>query len=312
MRAGLAGMFLMLQAAVAAAEVPDVATDIPPVHGLAARVMAGLGMPDLIIRPGASPHGYALRPSEAAALQRADAVFFVSAELTPWLERALKPLATGAELVELQSIPGGVSHDFRHRAVFDTHRNGADSDESADHVDDHDHAGRDPHAWLDPQNGKLWLAAIAERLATLDPPNAETYRSNAAEGIAEIDAAMGAARVLLDPVRNARFVVFHDAYQYFEHRFGLHSVGAISLADASKPGPKRVSEIRAAVRQAGVVCVFSEPQFNPGLLRTVFEGSEARVAMLDPLGIGLPPGAGHYPALIRALAAEMAACLGGN
>lgn len=316
MRAVLMTMVLALQAALAAAQVPDVATDIPPVHGLAARVMAGLGTPDLVIRPGASPHGYALRPSEAAALQRADIVFFVSSELTPWLERAMDPLAEDAMRVELQSIPGVISYGFRHRAVFDASPDGHDSGESEDlaedHDDGHDHDGRDPHGWLDPHNGKLWLGAMAERLAALDPDNADTYRRNATEGIAEIDAAVATAETLLAPVREARFVVFHDAYQYFERRFGLHSVGAISLSDASKPGPRRIAEIRAAVAAAQVVCVFTEPQFNSGLVHTVFEASETRMAMLDPLGIGLPQGAGLYPALIEALAAEMAACLGAD
>lgn len=307
MRTLLIGIFLSLQTAMAGAEVPAVATDIPPVHGLAARVMAGLGTPDLIIRPGASPHGYALRPSEAGALQRADLVFFVSHDLTPWLEQALAPLARDAELVELQSIPESISHAFRERAVFAAQEG---ADHYQDHNHDHGHAGRDPHAWLDPQNAKVWLGAMADHLAALDPENADVYRRNAAEGRAEIDAATDAARALLEPVKTTNFVVFHDAYQYFENRFDLHSLGAISQSDASRPGPKRIAEIRAAALAAGVACVFSEPQFNPAMINTVFEGTPVRMAMLDPLGIDLPPGAGHYPALIRALAKDMAACLG--
>ena len=311
MRSILAGMGLALVASASMAEVPNVATDIPPVQSLAARVMAGLGAPDLIIRPGASPHGYALRPSEAAALQRADLVFFVSAELTPWLKRATQPLSAEAVMIELQSIPGIVTHGFRDRAVFVEPDHDHDHGESGDH-DSHDQTGNDPHGWLDPENGKLWLGAIAEALAAEDPENAATYRRNAEAGRAEIDTAIAGAKAILEPVREANFVVFHDAFQYFERRFGLHSIGAISLSDATKPGPKRVAEIRDAVRAMGVVCVFSEPQFNPGLVKTVFEGSLARTAILDPLGLELETGAGMYPTLIEALAREMAECLGGG
>lgn len=314
MRLGLSGVWMLLfgiGGGTAMAEVPNVATDIPPVQSLAARVMAGLGEPELIIRPGASPHGYALRPSEAAALQRADVVFYVSSDLTPWLERMSSPLSDQAEIVELQALPGGVQHEGRHRALFEAHEEDHDHhDADHDDGDSHDHDGHDPHGWLDPENGKLWLFAMAEVLAAQDPENAETYRRNAIAGGAEIDAAIADARAMLKPVKEAKFVVFHDAYQYFEHRFGLHSVGAISLSDASAPGPKRVAEIRDAVRAMGVSCVFSEPQFNPGLVRTVFEGGSARTAVLDPLGVELTPGVGLYPALIRGLADEMARCLG--
>ncbi|UYV38151.1 zinc ABC transporter substrate-binding protein [Rhodobacteraceae bacterium D3-12] len=359
--AGAAGM--------AMADVPNVATDIPPVHSLAARVMAGVGTPDLVVRPGASPHGYALRVSEAKALDRANLVFFVSDGLTPWLEEMVEPLATKAKVIELQTIPNTLTFPFRESAVFaphgddkheghdhgdhkheghdhgddkhEGHDHGDDKHEGHDHGDDkhegrdhgdnkheghdkhaeggdghdghdhhgHDHSGADPHSWLDPANGKVWMAAMAEELAKLDPDNADAYRKNAKDGIAEIDAAIAKATEILAPVKDAKFVTFHDAYQYYERRFGLRNIGSISMSDARKPGPGRVKEIRDAVRAQGVACVFSEPQFNAGLVNTVFEGSSAKTGLLDPLGVELEQGAALYPALVVALAQEMATCM---
>ncbi|MDU8925803.1 zinc ABC transporter substrate-binding protein [Alisedimentitalea sp. MJ-SS2] len=320
---------------VATAEVPKVAVDILPVHAMAAKVMQGLGEPTLVVRPGASPHGYAMRPSEARAVQEAQAVFFVSGNLTRWFERALAPLqAAGGRSVELLESEGTTRLTFREETRFagssrnqDEHGHDEDHDDGheEDQVDQHDdlaedggddethvHYGPDPHGWLDPENAKIWMAHMAETLAEMDPENADIYRSNAREGQGEIDAAMARAQALLQPVHEAKFVVFHDAYQYFQNRFDLHAVGAISSSDAEKPGPRRVAELREMVAEEEIVCVFAEPQFNHGLIDTVFDGGGARVAQLDPLGVTLEAGPEMYPALIDKLAQNIAVCLGGE
>lgn len=318
---------------------PVVVTDIGPVQALAARVMQGVGEPTQILPPGASPHGYAMRPSEAASLADADVVFWVGPELTPWLDRAIDTLATKAEAVELLEAPGTVHLAFREGATFEAHHHDEDGHEAHaegepeghaeeghahehaaeagghDHDDDHDaahghdHHGIDPHAWLDPENGKAWLAAMADELANADPANAETYRRNAAEGQSELDALTIKLEAKLAPVRGAPFVVFHDAYHYFENRFDIEAAGAVSLSDASKPGPARVEEVRNTIRKLDAVCVFTEPQFKPTLVATIVEGTDARVATLDPLGINLEPGAALYPALLTQLADNLVACL---
>ena len=341
----------------AAAETPRVATDIAPVHSLVARVMEGIGTPDLVVQPGASPHGYSMRPSEAAALDEADAVFWVGEDLSPWLNGAIEELAADAVVVALLDQDGTVVHQFREGVTFevaggDHHDHGEEhdhdhgdehahdhdhgeehahdhdhgeehahgDDHDHDHGDDHahghdhghdhdhDHTGTDPHAWLDPENGALWLGLIAEELARIDPENADTYRANAAAGQAEIAAASEAAGAALAPFSDLRFVVFHDAYQYYEERFGLSVAGAISLGDASDPSPARIAAIRDLVADEGITCVFSEPQFNPGIVRTVFEGSTAQTAVIDPLGVDLPLGPGLYPALIEEIAKDIAGC----
>ncbi|MGX1308797.1 zinc transport system substrate-binding protein [Amorphus suaedae] len=310
---------------------PNVVTDISPVQSLVARVMAGVGEPTQILPPGASPHGYAMRPSEAAALADADVVFWVGPELTPWLDRAIDTLGTKAEVVELLETPGTTHLAFREGATFEAHHHDGDAHdahaeeghddhaeeghaeaEGEDHHDaaeEHDHHGTDPHAWLDPDNGKVWLAAIAGELAKADPANADAYRRNAADGARELDELKTHLETKLAPVRGAPFVVFHDGYHYFENRFDIEAAGAVSLSDASKPGPARVSEIRDTIRRLGAVCVFTEPQFQPTLVATIVEGTDARVATLDPLGLDLEPGPGLYPALLTRLADNLATCL---
>ena len=341
----------------ALADVPRVSADIAPVHSLVARVMDGVGMPDLIVKPGASPHEYSLRPSEAVALESADLVFWIGEGLTPWLEDAIETLAVDASVTELLEADGTELLDFREGALFEAHDHDEHDDEHGDHDDEHgdhddehskdehddhdddehakgkhddhdhesehghedhaeeagheghDHGAHDPHAWLSPDNAATWLNVIAAQLSAADPENAGAYFANAAAGRAEIDALKGEVSAVLNPVRGKEFVVFHDAYQYLEVAFDLPAAGAISLSDASDPSPARIAEIQERVRSEGIDCVLAEPQYNPAMVATVMDGTDAGTGVLDPLGSDLEPGADMYPQLIKNLANAIAGCL---
>jgi len=294
----------VLMGGTALAEAPKVAVDIAPVHSLVARVMKGVGTPDLIVQPGASPHEYSLRPSEAAALQEADLVFWIGEDLTPWMEKAVETLATNASVTSLLEADGTKLLDFREGALFEAH----DHSDHEEH-DDHAHGDHDPHAWLSPQNAGTWLNVIAAQLSAADPDNAGAYFANAAAARSEMAALSAEVNATLDPVRGGSFIVFHDAYQYFETDFDFPASGAISISDASDPSPARIAEIQARVTAEGIDCVLAEPQFNQGLVTTVLDGTDAKTGVIDPLGAVLEPGAALYPQLIRNMAATLAKCL---
>lgn len=324
--------FGLTLASGAMAEVPRVATDIAPVHSLVARVMQGAGAPDVLVRPGASPHGYAMRPSEAAALEAADLVFWMGEGLTPWLEGAIDSLAGEAHVVALLGAAGSRVLPFREGVEFAAHDHGDDHGEKehmhdahaekeagheADakahdhgHEDAHAHDGADPHAWLDPANATVWLGLIAEELAEHDPANAALYAANAEAAATEIAALSAEIAAQLAPVQDRPFLVFHDAYQYFEAALGVTAAGAIALSDAVAPGPARIAALREMAEARGVGCVFSEPQFDPKLVETVF-GDVAVHGVLDPMGSQVAMGPGHYPQTLRDMAGAMVACLGG-
>jgi len=328
---------------ISRADVPSVAVDIAPAHSLVAKVMGDLGKPALVVSPGASPHGYSLRPSEAKALQEADIVFWVSAGLTPWLADSIDTLAAKANSIELIEVDGVNELAFREGALFESHdehhdehhgneshdnehhddkhhddshaeehhdKNKGDHDEHASNSEhDHAHGEHDPHAWLDPSNAIVWLDTIARQLSEVDPANAQTYISNAASGKAELEQLVSDVQNILNPVRGRSFIVFHDAYQYFESAFDFAAAGAISLADASDPGPARIKEIQDRVAQANVTCVLAEPQFNPNLVNTVLDGTDASSSVIDPLGSNLETGPDLYTKLIRELALTLADCV---
>ncbi|WOI57197.1 zinc ABC transporter substrate-binding protein [Palleronia sp. LCG004] len=332
-QAALPGIAILLTSSVGFADVPNVAADIPPIHSLVATVMGDLGEPDLIVSRGSSPHDYAMRPSEAEALQDADAIFWVGEPLEPWLAGAIRNLAAGTDSISLLDVQGTTTHEFRQNAVFASdedhahghdhndevngHSHGADHDHSHENHghEGHDHGGHghshdglDPHAWLDPSNGKIWLDTIAATLSDLDPENAETYSANSEVGKSAIDVAVDAARETLAPVGDLRFVVFHDAYQYYETFFDLRTVGAIELSDASGASAARLQQIRDAIKERDVSCVFAEPQFNPGLVETVISETETRQGVIDPLGSDISLGSDFYPGLIRGIAEDIAEC----
>ena len=338
-----------LLSGTAMADVPNVAADIAPVHSLVARVMQGVGEPALIVASGASPHEYSLRPSEARALQEADLVFWIGADLSPWLEGAIDTLTSDAKVTELLEVDGTVELPFRENALFKPHGHDdeaehdddhedhdeadghdkddhdehghEDHDDEAEHDDDHEdhdeadgheghnHGEHDPHAWLSPDNGAVWLNAIAAQLSAADPENAGAYFANAAAGRGELATLSAEINVILDPVRGRNFIVFHDAYQYFETAFDFPASGAISISDAVDPSPARIADIQARVAEQDVSCVLSEPQFNPGIVAAVMEGSVANTGVLDPLGSDLEPGQNLYSNVLRNLAISLADCL---
>jgi len=295
-------------AAAARAEAPRVAADIAPVQSIAARVMAGVGTPDLVIPPGASPHGYALRPSEARALQAADLVVWVGPALTPWLADPIDTLAPTARHLALEDAPGVELLPARAGDGFEPRAHGED------HGDDHDHgpeATVDGHLWLSPANAAAAARAIAAALAERDPEHAPAYAANAAAFAAELATLSAAIDAELAPVRDKPWLAFHDAFRYFEAAFDIPAAGSVILQEGVEPSAARVAAIRDRVRDSHVVCAFTEPQFEPRLLHTVIEGTEVRTGEIDDIGATLAPGPDLYPTLLRGIADGLRACLAG-
>jgi zinc transport system substrate-binding protein len=179
----------------------------------------------------------------------------------------------------------------------------------ADADEHHNHDGVDPHAWLDPENAKIWINEINQVLSKHDPQNAKVYDHNAKQAIAELNTLIVTTRNKINSIEGLKFIVFHDAYQYFEKRFGISAAGSIALGDAEDPSPARIKEIRDTVKEIGVTCVFTEPQYNPGLVENVFEGTTISViGVMDPLGASLPVGNSHYQQLIQGMVKSLSQC----
>ena len=311
-----------------------VVASIKPIHSLASYLMDGVAKPDLIVDGYASPHGFAMKPSHAKMLQNADLIFWVGEDLENFLEKPLKSIAKKAEKIELMEIKGLQVLKFRERNIFDDHDDhghddhddhGKKEDDHDDHghddhgkkEDDHDDQGHedheghahgefDPHIWLDPVNAKVILKEMAEHLIENDSKNEATYKSNLKKALNDIDKLTADVKAELN--KSVASIVFHDAYQYFEERFNVNILGAFTVNTDVMPGAEQLKEIREVIEHDKVACVFSEPQFNPDIIKAVAKDMNIKTGVVDPLGATLNPGKSLYFDLIRNMSASFKGC----
>ena len=295
------------------AEIKVVAS-IKPIHSLASYLMDGVGKPDLIVDGYNSPHGFALKPSHAKMLQNADLIFWVGEDLETFLEKPLKSIAKKAEKIELMEIKGVKKLEFRERNIFEGHddhghddhkEHGHKEDKHDDHHE-HAHGEHDPHIWLDPINAKAILSEMAEHLIEKDPNNASAYKANLKKAHKALDNLT--KKVKSELKGDFKSIVFHDAYQYFEKRFNVNVLGAFTVNTDVLPGAEQLAEIREIIEHEKVTCVFSEPQFNPDIIKAVAKDTNIKTGVIDPLGATLDPGKDLYFDLIRNMYASFKSC----
>ncbi len=312
--ATLAALAAICNSAVTASAEVDAVATIKPVHSLLAGVMQGRGTPKLLIDGAGSPHTYALKPSDARALHAARLVVRASEGLETFLDRTLKGLPKGTRVINLDRLPGITLLPLREGGPFEDHKHAG----RGKHDHDHGHgtargktgAAMDGHLWLDPENASAIAVGLATVLGEIDPAGASTYMANAARMKEEFSRLSSEIAVAVQPLADRPVVVFHDAYQYFERRFGLRVAGSITVSPDLQPSAKRLAELRRRITSLGALCVLAEPQFEPALVRTVTEGTKARAGVLDPVGAALPAGPELYATLLRNMARDLGACLG--
>ncbi len=309
-----------------------VVTSIKPIHSLASYLMDGVAKPDLIVDGYASPHGFALKPSHAKMLQNADIIFWVGEDIESFLEKPLKSIAKKAEKIELMEIKGLTKLKFRERNIFEGHDDhGHKEDGHDDHAkkeDDHGHDGDghkedghddhghgheghahgefDPHIWLDPMNAKVILSEMAEHLIENDQKNEAKYKANLKKAHKDLDKLTKKVKSELN--KDFKSIVFHDAYQYFEKRFGVNILGAFTVNTDVMPGAEQLAEIREIIEHDKVSCIFSEPQFNPDIIKAVAKDTNVATGVINPLGATLDPGKDLYFDLIGNMSKSFKGC----
>jgi zinc transport system substrate-binding protein len=319
-RVALIGVCYLAGPSAAQAEDLKVIVTSKPIHALTAAVMAGVGVPKLLVEGSASPHTFSLKPSGARAITSADVFIRVSESIEPFTEKISAALPATVTLLTLADTPGLTLLDKRTGATFEEHNHGAEESGHNGHAkghdaghakDDHDvdHDGKDGHVWLDPDNAKLMAANVATVLSAKDPSHAAAYQANAIKLATRIDELSAEIAAKTAPLKNRPFIVFHDAYHYFERRFGVQAVGSVTVSPDVQPSAKRIKALRAKITKLAATCVFAEPLFQPNLVAAVTEGTTARSGTLDPEGLSLEPGPDLYFTLMRTLADNLTACL---
>lgn len=300
----------------ARAQAPKVVASIQPVHAMAMGVLAGIGRPDLLSSGASSPHTLALRPSDARKLAEADLVFWVGESLEPHLARVLPTMAPKAQRVSLLAEPGLKLLPMRRGEEWQVHDHGQGEGHDHEHGPASPPSGpegraeaHDPHIWLDPLNMKVIVGSMVRILSQRDPERTRIYEANGRLLHEQLDKLDAELRKALSLVNEKSFVVFHDAFQYMEHRYGLKAVGAVTLHPEQPPGARRILEIRDTIKSTGAHCLFAEPQFDSAVLVSLLRETGVHGGVLDPLGAGLLPGPDSYFHVMREMAFSLRNCL---
>ena len=315
----LFGTALLFSSFSAIAEI-KVVTTIKPIHSLVSGVMDGVSNPTLIIEGSNSPHNFSLKPSHAKILEEADIVFWIGEDIESFMEKPLNSLAKNAvqiSFMDLKSIKklkfremndhddDGHKDDDHDDHGHDDHHGHEDEDDDSSH-DGHNHGEFDAHIWLDPVNAKVMISEIAHELSELDPSNKSNYEKNAEKMISSLDDLIDRVSTIVP--NNPSFIVFHDAYQYFENRFNIKSAGALTLNPEVLPGAKQIAEIQELIEHDNVKCIFSEPQYNPKIIEMLSADMKVSTSVLDPLGADINAGPKMYNNLILQIANSLKDC----
>ena len=282
----------------AGAQAQGVIVSIKPLHSLVSAIMGDTGKPTLLIEGTQSPHGYQLKPSQISALHEADIIFYTAPELESFLVRPMESLPENVRKIALIEARNIKILPRRSGGLWEE-----DEDEPSSP------SMRDPHIWLNPDNAKALAHEIMLELSAQYPERAEIYRQNEMQLEEKLDRLKGELSAGLVPYKNKPFIVFHDAYQYFEEYFGLSGAGSITLEPEQEPGIKRISEIREKLRASNVTCVLAEPQFSRKLVETVTNGTQAKTGILDPIGADIEAGPELYFTMMKQMAGNLQTCL---
>jgi len=283
----------------AQAEV-KVLTSIKPLQLIAAAVQDGVAIPEVLLPPGASPHNYALRPSDVRKVQSVDLLYWIGPDMEGFLPRVLSGRSLPS--VAVQDLPGLKLRHF-----------GADNHSHAEEADEHDHDHRpgslDAHLWLSPVNARVIAEKMAADLSAADPANAQRYQSNAKAFDERLGALDQRLKKRLANVEGKPYFVFHEAFDYFEDAYGLKHAGVFAVAAEVQPGAQHVAAMRKRLQEVGKTCVFSEPPLRPRLAETLVAGLPVKLAELDALGGYTPATAQGYEQVLEKLGNDLAGCL---
>ncbi|UVL46282.1 zinc ABC transporter substrate-binding protein [Pseudomonas moraviensis] len=290
---------VFLLTGTAQAEV-KVLTSIKPLQLIAAAVQDGVAIPEVLLPPGASPHNYALRPSDVRKVQSVDLLYWIGPDMEGFLPRVLSGRSLPS--VAVQDLPGLKLRHF-----------GADNHSHAEEADEHDHDHRpgslDAHLWLSPVNARVIADKMAADLSAADPANAQRYQSNAKAFDERLGALDQRLKKRLANVEGKPYFVFHEAFDYFEDAYGLKHAGVFAVAAEVQPGAQHVAAMRKRLQEVGKTCVFSEPPLRPRLAETLVAGLPVKLAELDALGGYTPATAQGYEQVLEKLGNDLAGCL---
>ena len=309
-------LFFFSSVNVFASETIGIITTIKPIDSLVSAVVGDTGKTISLIPSETSPHEFRLKPSDARALQNGNIIFYISPHLETSIVKVFETLPKNIKIINLMEETGIEHLSIRDNEAWELHdhhddKKHDDHDKHAQKDEHDDHKSKDDvHIWLDPENAIKIIKKVNTELSFFFPENAEIYDENATKIINKIKTLKKQLKKELLPIKDKPYIVFHDAYQYFEKTFQLNAVGSIALEDDIASSPKQISFIKNKIIKSKASCIFQEPQFDNKLVKTVIEGTQAKIGTLDPLGFGIKEKEDFYLQLLRNMSKNLKECLG--
>ncbi|MCG9631603.1 zinc ABC transporter substrate-binding protein ZnuA [Vibrio sp. Isolate30] len=282
---------LLLIPSVASAST--ILTSFKPIQMIVTELTQGVSEPDVVMNSNASPHDYALKPSDVKKIQNADMLIWFGPDLEAFLTKVAK---SNDNLVTISEIPNINLREFG-------------EDPHDHHHDGHDHGSHDPHFWLGIDQVEVASSYISNKLVEVDPQNADVYKKNLEVFLSQLADKKRSIEAQLAPVKDKGYYVFHDAYSYYEDEFGLNKLGHFTVSPERKPGAKTLISIKKTLAKQDVQCVFSEPQFTPAVIESVVRGSSTKKGQLDPVGSDIEVDKGSYFEFLQQLTDSYTSCL---
>ena len=309
-------LFFFSSVNVFASETIGIITTIKPIDSLVSAVVGDTGKTISLIPSETSPHEFRLKPSDARALQNGNIIFYISPHLETSIVKVFETLPKNIKIINLMEETGIEHLSIRDNEAWELHdhhddKKHDDHDKHAQKDEHDDHKSKDDvHIWLDPENAVKIIKKVNTELSFFFPENAKIYDKNATKIINKIKSLKKQLKKELLPIKEKPYIVFHDAYQYFEKTFQLNAVGSIALEDDIASSPKQISFIKNKIIKSKASCIFQEPQFDNKLVKTVIEGTQAKIGTLDPLGFGIKEKEDFYLQLLRNMSKNLKECLG--
>ncbi|OCQ50679.1 High-affinity zinc uptake system protein ZnuA precursor [Photorhabdus australis subsp. thailandensis] len=284
----------------------DVVTSIRPLGFIAAAITDGITDTQVLLPDGASPHDYALKPSDLKKINQADLVVWVGPEMEVFLSKPLAKVPQDKQLA-LAQLP--TIKQLLLKNDEDLHEPDQHKHEDGDGHEHHSHGEYNMHIWLSPKIVKQAAQAIHDQLLIHYPNKKAALDVNLRKFNAQLTQTDKNIANILKSVRGKGYFVFHDAYGYFEQHYGLTPLGHFTINPEIQPGAQKLHHIRTQLVEQKATCIFAEPQFRPTVINVVAKDTGVRMGTLDPLGSRIVLDKDSYMKFITQLSEQYAGCL---
>jgi zinc transport system substrate-binding protein len=284
------------------ARAKQVVVSVEPLRLIIAPLLNDVADVDVLIRPGQSPHHYALKPSDIVKMSQARLTLWFGPSLEPFLTKAIARLPS-EQVIQLDKL------DLAWRSLSEPEHDHSQAHEKDHEHHDHESSDIDPHFWLSPSFVRQVLGPVVKELSLHFPAQVEQIISNHQRfdtQLIEIEKAVSAS---LKGGRSQAFVTYHRSLEYFVAEFALNQQGIIAANLERNLSGKTLLDLRRQIQQNNVVCILSEPEFSQVNLTKVTQGMAVKQVEVDLLGAKLSSDNAQYQALMRRLAEDVRRCL---